>query len=157
MRTATMLLAVVVVLVAAPACTDYEAGEKAYKQGDYATELEKLRPLAEQGDANMQFNLGLMYARGRGVPRDYAEAVRWYRQAAEQGDARAQFSLSVMYRRGRGVPQDDVQAQMWLSLAAAQGDKRAPKRRDRLAKKMTPAQVAEAQRLAREWKPKSSQ
>ncbi len=119
MRTASVLLAVVVVLVSAPACTDYEAGEKAYKQGDYATELKKLRPLAEQGDANMQFNLGLMYARGRGVPRDYAEAVRWYRQAA------------------------------------AQGDKRAPKRRDRPAKKMTPAQVAETQRLAREWRAKS--
>ncbi len=154
MRTATMLLAVVVVLVSAPACTDYEAGEKAYKQGDYATELKKLRPLAEQGDANAQYNLGVMYDRGRGVPRDYAEAARWHRLAAEQGHAGAQTVLGVMYEYGEGVPQDDVQARMWLNLAAAQGDELARINRDRLAERMTPAQLAEAQRLAREWTPK---
>jgi len=81
--------------------------------------------------------------------------VRGYRLAAEQGHAGAQAQLGLMYTKGQRVPQDYVQAHMWLSLAAAQGDKRAPKRRDRLAKKMTPAQLAEAQRLAREWKAKS--
>ncbi len=155
MRTATMMLALVVVLVAAPACTDYEAGAEAYGLGDYATELQKWRPLAEQGDAEAQTYLGNMYRRGAGVPQDYQEAVRLYRLAAEQGHAKAQFNLGRMYAKGRGVPKDHVQAHMWLSLAAAQGDKRAPKHRDRLAKKMTPAQVAEAQRLAREWKAKS--
>ncbi len=155
MRTATVLLAVAVVLVAAPACTDYEAGAEAYGRGDYATKLQKLRPLAEQGDAEAQKYLGNMYRRGDGVPQDYQEAVRLYRLAAEQGHAMAQFNLGRMYAKGRGVPKDYVQAHLWLSLAAAQGDKKAPKRRDRLAKKMTPAQLAEAQRLAREWKPKS--
>ncbi|MEE8494655.1 MAG: tetratricopeptide repeat protein [Nitrospirales bacterium] len=155
MRYATLVLAVVVVLVAAPACTDFEAGKEAYDRGDYATELQKWRPLAEQGDAEAQKYLGNMYRRGDGVPQDYQEAVRWYRLAAEQGHAGAQAQLGLMYTKGQRVPQDYVQAHMWLSLAAAQGDKRAPKRRDRLAKKMTPAQLAEAQRLAREWKAKS--
>ncbi len=155
MRWATMMLALVIVLVAAPAwAADLEAGKEAYDRGDYVTALKEWRPLAEHGHAKAQFDLGVMYRKGRGVPQDDKEAVRWYRLAAAQGLAEAQNNLGVMYREGQGVPQDDVQAHMWLSLAAAQGDKRAPKRRDRLAKKMTPAQVAEAQRLAREWKPK---
>ncbi len=118
MRTATILLALVVVLVAAPAWADFEAGMEAYDRGDYATALKEWRPLAEQGDANAQFNLG------------------------------------SMYEYGEGVPQDDVQARMWLNLAAAQGNELARINRDRLTEQMTPAELADAQRLAREWKPK---
>ena len=77
-----------------------------------------------------------------------------YRRAAEQGYAGAQSNLGFMYGKGRGVPLDYVQAHMWLNLATKQGIERARKARDELAKKMTPAQIAEAQRLAREWKPK---
>ncbi len=154
MRYATMLLAVVVVLVAAPAWADFEAGMEAYDRGDYATALKEWRPLAEQGDANAQFNLGSMYEYGDGVPQDDTEAVRWYRLAADQGYAKAQSNLGLMYEYGEGVPQDDVQARMWLNLAAAQGDELARINRDRLTKQMTPAQLVEAQRLAREWKPK---
>ncbi len=116
MRTATVLLAVVVVLVAAPACTDYEAGKEAYDRGDYATALTKFRPLAQQGDA------------------------------------RGQYDLGVMYYRGYGVTKDDVLAHMWVNLAAVRGLETARTLRDRLAEKMTPAQLDEAQRLAREWK-----
>ncbi|MBJ1839458.1 sel1 repeat family protein, partial [Neisseria meningitidis] len=61
---------------------------------------------AERGDTQAQFNLGMMYAEGRGVRQDYAEAVRWTRQAADQGDAQAQFLLGLMYAEGRGVRQD---------------------------------------------------
>ena len=155
MRTATMLLAVVVVLVAAPAwAADFEAGAEAYLRGDYATALKELRPLAEQGDVNAQFTLGLMYTKGRGVPQDYKEAVRWYRLAAAQGDAKAQYGLGVMYVEGWGVPQNNVLAHMWYNLAAAQGDELARKLRDIRAARMTPPQLAEAQRLAREWTPK---
>ena len=85
-------------------------------------ELDVLRALAEQGDAQVQFNLGLMYAAGRGVPQDDAEAVRWYRLAAEQGNADAQYNLGFMYELGRGVPQDDAEAVRWWRLAAEQGD-----------------------------------
>ena len=89
--------------------------------------------------------------KGRGVPQDYAEAVKWYRLAAEQGNATAQNNLGFMHYEGRGVPQDDVQAHMWFNLAAAQGNDNAVANRDIAAKKMTPAQIAEAQQLAREW------
>jgi len=124
MRYATGILALIVVLVAIPACTDFKAGEDiqagvdAYEKGDYATALTEFRPLAQQGDARAQYNLGLMYHHGEGVPQDHTEALRWYR------------------------------------LAVAQGDEDAFTARETLEKKMTPAQIAEAHRLAREWKPK---
>ncbi len=154
MRWATVMLAAVVVLVAAPARAG-EAGLAAYERGDYATALKEYRPLAEQGDAVAQFALGTMYENGRGVLQNDAKAVRWYRQGAEQGFASAQNSLGKMYRRGRGVPQDDVLAHMWWSLAVARGHEPARKYRDGLAARMPTAQLADAQRLAREWKPKS--
>ena len=82
---------------------------------------------------------------------DYTTAVAWYRKAAEQGDAGGQYSLGLMYFDGHGVPQDFAQAHMWFNLAAAQGDAEAAKSRDRVAARMTPAQLAEVQKLAREW------
>ena len=129
----------------------------AYQRGDYATALREWRPLAEQGYADAQFNLGVMYDEGRGVPQDDAEAVKWYRKAAEQGDAGAQYNLGVMYGNGLGVPQDYAQAHMWYNLAASRfppGEDRdnAVKNRDTVAKRMTPAQISEAEKLAREWK-----
>jgi uncharacterized protein len=77
---------------------------------------------AGQGDAREQYNLGLMYDTGRGVPKDYKEAVTWWRKAAEQGDARAQTNLGLMYDNGRGVPQDYKEAVKWYRKAAEQGD-----------------------------------
>ncbi len=113
------------------------------------------RKAAAQGQAEAQYNLGVMYDDGQGVTQDYAEAVRWYRKAAEQGVAPAQARLGIMYYEGHGVVQDYVQAHMWLNLAAARGGGDAyAKVRDIVAKLMTPAQIAEAQRLAREWKPR---
>ncbi len=131
----------------------------AFKRGDYATAIREWRPLAEQGDAKAQYGLGLMYNEGKHVPQDYAEAVRWYRKAAEQGYADAQYNLGIMYKNGRGVTQDFVQAHMWFNLAASSfppGEDRdqAVKNRDIIAEKMAPAQISEAQKLAREWKPK---
>ena len=80
-----------------------------------------LRASAAQGDADAQFNLGVMYAEGYGVPQDYVEAGTWYRLAAERGDPEAQTNLGVMYADGRGVPQNDVEAVVWHRLAAEQG------------------------------------
>ncbi len=126
---------------------------------DYAEAAKWYRLAAEQGQANAQFNLGVMYERGQGVPQDYAEAVKWYRLAAEQGDALAQYNLGVACGHGHGVPQDDVQALMWFSLAASRlppggYHDAAIRARDMFTGLMTPAQVAEAQKLAREWSPK---
>ena len=85
--------------------------------------------------------------------RDYATALRLIRPLAEQGDASAQYNLGVFYDNGLGVPQDYVSAYMWLNLSAAQGREGAATFRDLVARRMTPAQIAEAQKLAREWKP----
>ena len=106
---------------------------------------------AEQGIAFAQYNLGGMYRKGRGVPQDNAEAVKWWRLAAEQGHDDAQYNLGGMYLNGKGVPHDYIQAHMWSSLAAAKSNENGRINRDIIAKKMTLAQMAEAQRLAREW------
>jgi len=109
------------------------------------------RKSAEQGDAEAQFNLGVMYDKGRGVPQDDAKAVKWYRRSAKQGFAPAQYNLGFMYVEGQSVSQDHVRAYMWFDLAGAFGDKNARKGRALAAVEMTSAQIAEAQKLAREW------
>jgi uncharacterized protein len=134
----------------------FEDARAAYEKGDYATVLQLFRPLVEQGDAKAQYILGLMYLNGQGVPRDYATALSWLRKAAEQSYADAQFFLGMTYVAGVVVPQDYVIAHMWFDLAEASGRQDAAKIRDTIAARMTPAQIAEAQKLAREWKPKPS-
>jgi len=106
---------------------------------------------AAQGNADAQFFLGEMYYNGLGVTQDYKEAARLYGLAAAQDYAFAQGNLGLMYDKGRGVTQDYVRAHMWFNLEAVSGDsKNASANRDRVAAKMTPAQIAEAQKLARE-------
>jgi uncharacterized protein len=177
---------------------DYQKGLEAAQRGDFATALREWHPLAEQGNADAQYNLGVMYRKGEGVTQNDKEAVKWYRLAAEQGNVRAQFNLGlmhhngdgvvqdykeavklyrlaaeqvhataqfnlgVMYANGDGVIQDNVMAYMWLSIAPENGLKQGRvgaerggaenwvKNRDNLAKYMTAAQLAEAQKLARE-------
>ena len=126
----------------------------AYERGDHATAFRLWRPLADQGNARAQVILGSMLEFGQVVPQNHAEAVKWYRLAADQGNAHAQVNLGGMYYTGQGVPQDHVQAHKWFNLAGAGGDEDGRKNRDIVAKVMTPAQIAEAQRLASEWKPK---
>jgi hypothetical protein len=117
---------------------------------------------ADQGDAVARFQLGVMYGEGRGVPQDFSEAARWYERAAEQGDAQAQYNLGLAYARGEGVTQNAVQAHVWFNLAAARfpatdATRRtaAVKNRDAVANEMSSEQLAEAQKRAREWRPKS--
>jgi uncharacterized protein len=128
---------------------------------DYGEAVKWYRLAAEQGNPIAQGNLGFMYYSGQGVPQNYGEAAKWYRLAAEQGNPTAQSNLGSMYYSGRGVPQDYVQAHMWVDLAAsrfppsAREDRdQAAHNRDIVASKMTPEQLAEAQKLARAWKPK---
>jgi TPR repeat protein len=97
--------------------------------------------------------LAAFYERGKGVPLDYSEAVKWYRLAAEQVDVFGLIGLGNLYEIGKGVPMDYVLAYMWFNLAAAKGGTKPAESRDEVAKLMTPGQIAEAQRLAREWKP----
>ena len=142
------------VCLVVPAWADYQAGMDANNRGDYATALREWRPLAEQGDARAQFDLGLLYENGDGVPRDYAKAHQWYEKSAAQGGAKAQFYLGMQCAFGEGGPLDLVQAHMWYSLAAGNGHAAATVYRNDLARQMTPAQIAEAQKRAREWKSK---
>ena len=108
------------------------------------------RAKAEQGDAAAQFNLGVMYYRGEGVAQDDKAAVKWYTKAAEQGHVGAQTDLGLMYESGQGVAQDYVMAHMFFNIAAIDGLKPAIENRDIAAKRMTTAQIAEAQKLARD-------
>ena len=126
-----LILAVLLGSAGLNANADFDEGLVAYKKGDYATALREWQPLAEQGDANAQFNLGALYYAERGVPQDYKTAAQWFRRAAEQGRADAQAILGGMYELGEGVPQDYVHAHMWVDIAAAGGDK--------IEKEMTPS------------------
>ena len=125
---------------------------------DYEEALRWYVAAAEQGDITAQFNLALKYHNGQGVPQSDREAVRWYQAAAEQGNVRAQINLGGMHEMGLGVPPNSVQAHMWFNLAASNltdGNREtAVRNRDRLAGEMTPEDIAEAERLASEWKPK---
>jgi uncharacterized protein len=170
----------------------FEDAFAAYAGQDYATAYRLFRSLADAGNVNALGAIGVMYAKGEGVPQNDAEAVKWYRLAADRGNAASQLALARMYETGRGVPQSDVEAAtwyrraadqgepwaqtnlgvkyargqgvpqdyvaayMWLDLAA-KGDQLAIGNRDAVARRMTPAQIAEAQKLAHEWKPKSEQ
>ncbi|HSF67554.1 MAG TPA: tetratricopeptide repeat protein [Nitrospiraceae bacterium] len=122
---------------------------------DYRQAKEWFEKAAAQGHAGAQFNLGMLYLQGTGAPQSSRMALFWFERAAEQGDAMVFAKLGWMYVQGRGVLQDFVQAHKWYNLSAAQGEQSAVEARDALAKQMTPAQIAEAQRLAREWKPKA--
>ena len=117
MTHATRFVAVVAVLTALALCVPVQA---------QTPEIDALRARAEEGVAEAQYNLGLRYAAGAGVPQNDVQALRWFRLAAEQGHADAQFNLGTMYFNGLGVPQDYVQAYLWFNLAASRvtGDTR---------------------------------
>jgi TPR repeat protein len=127
---------------------------------DHGEAVKLFRSAADQGDAPAQFYLGFMYSEGQGVPQDYAEAVRWFRLAAERGEAQAQYNLGLSYAKGEtgeGDP-DNVNAYMWFNIATASFAATDPRRstamtsRDAVAHKMTPEEIAEAQKRAREWR-----
>ena len=131
----------------------YDNGQGVPK--DFQEAARWYRLAADQGHAKAQTLLGRMYAQGQGVAQNDQEAFRGGRKAANQGYAPAEALLGSMYYEGRsGAPQDYVLAHMWVKLAAAQGFEKAAELRDLLEEYMTPAQLAEAQRRAREWKPK---
>ena len=127
----------------------YYIGLTAYKNSEYLTALQVWQPLAEQGVAKAQSNLGLMYYRGEGVPQDYAIAVRWYRLAAEQDLVEAQYKLGLIHIFGDGGLKNLILAHMWLNIATANGNKDGGTYRDGITKYMTSADISEAQKRAR--------
>ena len=104
------------------AAAELEMGLAAMRSGDYSAALLVFRPLAKQGDARAQYQLGQMYSQGRGAPKDYERAAEWYRKAAKQGHVEAQFDLGALYRRGVGEPHSNELAVKWWRKAADTGD-----------------------------------
>lgn len=119
----------------------------------YEAEEAQKKASANQGDAVAQFNLGLDYTKGQGVPQDYAEAAKWYRKAADQGEAAAQYNLGRLYVVGHGVTLDYEEAYFWLILASTSGDDKYTSFRGVPESHLTPPQIAAIQKRAREWKP----
>ncbi len=120
------ILAAVLTLLFVPAAAvagPFDAATAAYQHGDYATAYRLIYPLADQGDATAQFNLGVMYESGDGVPRNAAAALKWYRKAADQGNADAQVNLGLLYAKGVGVPRNYAEASKWFRKAADQGQR----------------------------------
>ena len=116
-----------------------------------ANPLGSLRSLADRGDADAQWQMGVRYHNGEGVPRDDAQAMQWFLRAAEQGHVIAQATLGAYYWAGRGVPQDLFQAYLWSYIALAQGDENSKSRLEGLASQMTRAQVLAARQQAEAW------
>ena len=100
---------------------DFNKGLQAAESGDFKTALTEWVPLAQQGNASAQHNVGLIYENGKGVLENDKTAVKWYTKAAEQGFANAQYSLGNMYDLGKGVSENDKIAVKWYTLAAKQG------------------------------------
>lgn len=120
----------------------------------YTEGLKWLQKAAEQGEAKAQFSVGVIYFKGYGMAANPAEAFKWYRRAADQGNAPALYNLGAMYAKGQTVPQDVVRAHMLYALAADRGIRAADEAKDKLAKSMSAEQIAEAKKMAQEWKPK---
>ena len=147
------MVAVWLSVLGAPAFADFTDGLAAYDGGDYATAFEEWRTLAEAGDAEAQVALASLYLSGQGVRTDVGAGISWYRRAAEAGHPVAQLNLGDFYSRGAGVPRDLVTAYVWLSLAAEQGRAWAGQRRQEIARKMTAAQLTEAEARAAAERP----
>jgi TPR repeat protein len=154
MRDRSWFLSLLLFAAALPAVADFQAGLDAYNKGDYITAAKAWRPLAEEGEPEAQFNLGLLYLDGHGVPQSDEEAANWFRRAAEQDYTQAQHNLGAMYGKGQGVKRDLVQAYKWLNICAAKGNSGCVTQRDLIAKKLKPGQIAEAQRLATQFQPR---
>jgi TPR repeat protein len=126
LRAKNLIRVLAFVLTIGVECTvkaaDLDQGLDAFDIGDYMTAVREFRPLAEQGDASAQYNLGILYFNGLGILQDYTKAANWYRKSAQQGDAWAQYNLATMYVKGQGVPQDYTEAATWYRKAAEQGD-----------------------------------
>ena len=140
---------------------DMKKAASAYERKDMATAARIWKVWAGKGNAEARTLLGAMYWSGEGVLRDHKEAARLYLLAANQGYARAQNDIGFMLGFGEGIPpQDDVEAYKWLTLAinrytARNQDRLEQARKDlaTLAKRMSPAQIAEAERRAKAFRP----
>ncbi len=121
-RTRSLAVFAFTLLLCGPCAASLDDGLDALRRGDFAAAAKILRPLAEHGDAEAQYRIGLMYEFGKGYPQDKAQGIAWFRKSAANGSASAQQELGVIYATGDGLPQDDAQAVAWFRKAADQGN-----------------------------------
>jgi hypothetical protein len=127
------------------------SGQRATDRSAQAKSVVELRRLADQGDADAQYQMGLRYHNGEDVPHDDAQAMQFYLRAAEQGHVTAQSALGAYYWAGRGVPEDLSKSYFWSEIALAGGDENSKSRLEGLASQMTQAQVSTARQQAEVW------
>jgi hypothetical protein len=138
--------------VSGQSATDHSsADQRSTEQRAPAKSLADLRMLADQGDADAQWQMGVRYHNAEDVPHDDAQAMKWFLRAAEQGNVAAQSALGAYYWAGRGVPEDLSQAYLWSAIALANGDENSKVRLEGLASQMTRAQVSAARQQAEVW------
>jgi TPR repeat protein len=150
-RAATLTALLFLAVTVAPADDAFSGGLEAFERGDYRAAYEAWKPLAERGLVEAQYNLGLLHQVGRGVPVDPEEAARWYEKAAQAGFARAQYDLARLHESRETVPGNLVRAYAWYKLAGQQRYLDARKRRRRVADRLTPYEIAQADLFVREW------
>lgn len=145
-------------LLPALAGAGYEEAISAYSNGRYEEALKEFHPLAEAGDVQSAYFIGLFHHNGFGVAKDDAEAAKWFKRAAVKNHSIAQYYMGKLSEQGKGVEKDPVAAYMWYSLSV----KNAPNERDaaytqkdinRLEKKLTPEQLSKAKEMIAAFKP----
>ncbi len=137
-------------LVATVNAAPMDDAKAAYNKGDYKEAVRWYRLSADQGNAEAQERIGVMYHAGYGVIQDYKEALKWLRLSAAKGYAAAQNHIGGMHYNGDGVTQDYILAHMWFNLSSSAGGVNGAKNRGSVAKEMTPQQIEKAQDMARE-------
>jgi TPR repeat protein len=154
-------IAMLAVLIPLAAQAGYDEGVEAYSSGDYAKALTEFRAAADQGNVDGMYFVGMFYHNGYGVTRDQAEAYKWFRKAADLNDPRSQYYVGIMTAAGKGVEKDPVAGAMWLVISARNAkttrkDAHYTKEEyEKVTKKMTPEQVAQALEMAKNWKPQN--
>ncbi len=139
-------------LISVPSfANDFQDGLDAIYETDYEKALEKLVPLAEQGHASAQYNLGVMYEWGNGVTQNDSIAIKWYKLSAERSHKDAQNNLGAMYSKGEGTDRDFIEALKWFIISEKNGSEGGRKNIEIVEKRMTPEQVTQARKIAREW------
>ena len=160
-RTAALLPALCLAMTvagASPVHAGFDEGMAYYQKGDYFRALSELKPEAEAGNALAQVQVAGIYHYGLVSAANYAEALKWYRKAADQGNADAMLGLGVMYNLGQGVEKDPIQSFKWLTLAANRLPQGPDRNRimsalDTMKEQMSDADLARAQKLAKDWVP----
>ena len=140
-------------LLSWPAIADKDSALRAYERGDFGKAVHEWRALANKDDPEAEFRLAGMYERGEGTPARLDQAASWYRKAAYQGHGQAQYAFGLLLEQGKGIAQDYVLAHVWLKLATLTNEDKAHDQLEQLTAKMTPEQIAEAQRVVKEWAP----